>query len=164
MWQPSINVLDLRFIPDNILNFIRANQKDALKWANAGASLPEFKSFYTSPRLVKVFPSITVLQTESGEKVEDLIEGAYSAVFEIAIKHGKEDYLSAVSKKYDLAIRSMLSNIPETTFSETSIIPISSQISELETSFDVSREGKNYYLQIFQTKATWVLEASSYGE
>lgn len=164
-WNPQINTIDARAFGDNIFDFIKANQSDALKWANGGASLPVIRSFYTSPTLVKVFPSLTILQAETrGTFTGEIIDGVYSVVLETAIQHGKQDILTEISKKYDLAIRSMLANLPETTFAENSYIEISATVDEISSSFDVLGKSSNQFLQVFQTRAEWAIEARAFAE
>lgn len=161
VWNPQINVLDFRAFGENILDYIEANQTDAIQWANEGALLPGFNSFFNSPRLVKVYPSLTLLQNEHSEAHSDVIEGGYAIVLEAAIQHGDQDYLTRVSQKYDLALRSMLSNVPETTLSQNSIIEISARISRIQTSFDVLGKQTNQFLQVFQIRAEWQIEGSA---
>ena len=161
MWIPEINVLDFRVFGDNILSFIETNQPDALRWANGGIDLPPIKSFYNSPRLVKTFPALTLLQSETSEEFGEIVGGVYSIVLETAIASGNQDYLSHISKKYDYALRSMLANVPETTLSENSIIETSARIVDVQTSFDVLGKQTNQFLQVFQIRASWAVEASA---
>lgn len=164
-WNPDIQVLDARNFPSNILGFIRDNQTDALSWANGGSALPDIESFYKSPRLVNVFPSLTVLQHNYQNAIasEDTIQMDYAITLETAILHGLEDYLASNSPKYAMAIESMLANIPETTLNQTSIIEIASVIIKTETAFDLLDKRKSQFLQVFQTRATWRMEASLYS-
>jgi len=164
-WQPNINVLDATQIRDNLLNFIDANQVEALKWSNGGASgLPAIADFHKSPRLVTVFPATTVLQIDHKSKYESILEIDFSIVFETAIIHGNKDTLADRGPKYSMAFESMLSNVPETTFNQDSIIEITSTGMGLETTFAVQGKYKNQFIEVFQTRASWHIEASAFSE
>lgn len=160
-WNPQINVLDFTAFGGNILTYIKANQNDALIWANDGVALPGFVSFFNSPRLVKIYPALTILQTEHQEESGDVIDGHYSIVVEAAIQDGDQDRLTENAQKYDLALRSMLTNMPETTLSASSIIETSARINNLQTRFDILGKQTNKFLQIFQIQAAWTIEASA---
>lgn len=110
---------------------------------------------------MKTFPALTLLQSETSEEFGEIVGGVYSIVLETAIASGNQDYLSHISKKYDYALRSMLANVPETTLSENSIIETSARIVDVQTSFDVLGKQTNQFLQVFQIRASWAVEASA---
>lgn len=163
-WDPQVQVLDETQIKDNLTAYIEANQVEALKWANGGASgLPAIRDFHKSPRLVTVFPALTWLQTSHKSKWEDVLEIDFSIVLEVAIVHGNKDTLAARAPKYSMAIESMLVNVPETTFNQDSIIDITSTGMAVETTFDVQGKYKNQFIEVFQTRANWHIEASAFS-
>lgn len=160
-WDPTINVVDATQIKNNILTFLAANQVEALKWANGGNSgLDAFKDFHKSPRTVTRFPSVMVLQIEHDTKWFDTImQITFSIVFETALIHGNADTLADMAPKYSMALESMLSNVSETTFNEDSIIDITSTGMDVKTTFDVQGQYKQQFIQVFQTRMNWIIEA-----
>lgn len=163
-WEPQINVVDVTQIRDNLIEYIKANQVAALTWANAGRMLPHIKSFNISPRLVTVFPSLTLLQMEHESKWEnDILEIAFAISMEVAIVHGNKDTLADRGPKYSMAMESMLSNVPETTFQQGSIIDITSTGMGAKTTFAVQEKYKTQFIEIFQTRASWVIEAAAFN-
>lgn len=163
-WAPLINVVDATNYRDNLIAHIQAKQEEALKWANGGASgLPEIKDFHKSPRLVTVFPALTCLQIDHESKYENILEIDFSILFEVAIIHGNKDTLSDMGSKYSMALESMLANVPETTFNQDSIIEITSTGMSLKTSFAVQGKYKNQFIEVFQTRASWQIEASAFS-
>jgi hypothetical protein len=163
-WDPQVQVLDETQIKDNLTAYLQANQAEALKWANGGASgLPAIRDFHKSPRLVTVFPGLTWLQTSHKSKWEDVLEIDFAIVLEVAIVHGNKDTLASRAPKYSMAIESMLVNVPETTFNQDSIIDITSTGMAVETTFDVQGKYKNQFIEVFQTRANWHIEASAFS-
>lgn len=160
-WEPQINVVDATKIKNNILTFLAENQVEALKWANGGVSgLDAIKDFHKSPRTVTRFPSVMVLQIEHDTKWFDTImQISFSIVFETALIHGKPDILADMAPKYSMALESMLSNVPETTFNADSIIDITSTGMEVKTTFAVQGTYKQQFIQVFQTRMDWIIEA-----
>jgi hypothetical protein len=164
-WPPTehFQVFDERATADNIFDFLKSSQSDALAWADGGSGLPAITKFHASPRLTTVFPALTILQSEHSSAWGNggILLIVYSLTLELALTHGKQDDLTANAKKYVMALESMLANIPETTFSENSIIPITTTLREMETVFDIQGKIKNRFIQVSQTKVSWVVEATT---
>mgnify|MGYP003390278047 CR=1 FL=1 len=162
-WTPEISVFDERSVKDNLIDYFEANQADALLWANGGVTpLQSIRDFHKSPRLTSIFPALTFLQTEHKAIFNDILIVTFSLVLEVALIHGNQDTLTDMGPIYAMALESMLTNVPETTFNQDSIIQVNSTIGGYETSFDVQGKLKNKYIQIFQTRASWQIEASAY--
>lgn len=164
-WPPNqhFQVFDERSLKDNFLGYFGTNHVDALAWANTGSmgTLLPIKQFNKSPRLTSVFPAVTILQTEhSSAFSNDIALVVFSMTLELAVAHGDQDTLTDQATKYAMALESMLANVPETTFRENSIIPITSTLRDMETVFDVQGKIKNKYIQISQTRASWVIDAA----
>jgi hypothetical protein len=163
-WDPQVQVLDETQIKDNLTAHLQNNQVEALKWANGGTTgLPAIRDFHKSPRLVTVFPSLTFLQTEHKSKWENILDIDFSIVLEVALIHGNKDTLAARAPKYSMAIESMLVNVPETTFRQGSIIDITSTGMGVETQFAVQGKYKNQFIEVFQVRASWHIEASAFA-
>lgn len=165
-WPPNehFQVFDERALNDNFIGFLSTNQAAALAWANGGAApaLPAIRQFNKSPRLTTVFPAVTFLQTQhSSAWGDNILIIVVSMVLELAVAHGDQDTLTDQSRKYVMALESLLANIPETTFRQNSIIPITSTIREMETVFDIQGKLKNKFIQISQTSVSWVVEAAN---
>ena len=164
VYTPTINVLDATQIRANLISHFRDNQVEVLTWANGGTSLPPIKDFHISPRLVTIFPALTFLQIDHKTKWdENILLIDFSIVLETAIIHGNKDTLADRGPKYSMAIESMLANVPETTFNQDSIIEITSTGMGIETTFDVQGKYKTQYIEVFQTRANWQIEASAFA-
>lgn len=166
-WNPHISVFDERGAKKALKAHILAVQSDALMWANDGAKLPPFKDFniHLSPRLVTDFPAITFLNTAHKAKFEDILEIDFAISIEVALQHGKQDWLSESAPKYSMALESILTNLPETTFNENSKIIATVEIEALETTFDVQgKTKKNQFIEVFQIEAQWKIEAAAYND
>ena len=164
-WPPEnhFQVFDERALKSNLVGYLRANQRDALTWAKGDSStaLPDIRQFNTSPRLVTLFPAVTILQTEHSTAFGDDILGVVlSMVIELAVAHGNQDTLTDIAAKYAMALESLLANMPETTLGENSIIPITSTIRDMETVFDLQGKIKNQFIQVSQTRVNWIIDAS----
>lgn len=165
-WQPRISVFDERGAKDALIKFFKANQAAALLWANDGAALPPIAKFFKQTSVVaSAFPSLMFNRTSHNWRTEgDLLIVNFAVEMEIAIIHGKQDYLSDVSPKYQMAIESMLANLPNETFAENSKIDLDCKLIEMETVSDVQgKMKKGGYIQIFTTSAQWEINASLYS-
>jgi hypothetical protein len=166
-WDPQVNVLDETQIRNNVLGFLRDTQAAAFVWAvNGGDALPLIgdKSFHRAPRVVTKFPAITFLQTDHKAKWGEILEIDFNLVIEFAHIHGNQDIAADRSPKYCMAIESMLANVPETTFNQDSIIEITSTGMGIETTFDVQNKYKNQFIEVFQTRVNWHIEASAFNQ
>lgn len=165
-WTPQINVFDETPVKDNLNAFIQANQTEALKWANGGTSLPPITVFNRSVRLTTQFPALTWLQTSHDANYGDggllLIE--FEALIEVAIIHGNMDTAADRIVRYAMALESMVVNLPETTFKQGSILTIESTSGRFRITHAEQGKYKNKYIQVFQARAVWHIEASAYDQ
>ena len=162
-WDPDISVFDERALNDNIIAYLEANQTDALYWANGNAGgLPDIRAFHKSPRLVKVFPAFTIINSDHVTEYEDILNIELNMVFELAVVHGDQDTLTDRSKKYVMAVESMITNLPKTTFNTDSYIVVNATLNGLESVYDVQGQVKtNQFIQVSQTRAQWALTAAA---
>lgn len=164
VYAPQINVIDATQFKDNLIAHFQANQADALAWANRGTALPSIRDFHTSPRLVTVFPAMTFLQIDHKSHYnENILESELSITLEVAIIHGNKDIVANRGTRYSMAVESMLTNIPETTFNQNSIITVTSTGMNVETVFAVQGKYKTQFIEVFQTRASWQIEASAFS-
>lgn len=166
-WTPSIQVFDERAAKNAVIDYIKSVQTEALAWANGGYGPPQLtpiRAFHKVPSTVTVFPAITIIQTEHESVFDHILAVQFSMTFEIAITHGDQDTLTDLSARYAMAFESMLVNLPETTFSQDSIIDITSTIRGLDTVFGVQGKVKSKFIQLFQTRAVWTIEAAAYAD
>lgn len=163
MWQPEVNVFDETKIKDNLIDYLKSVQTDALKWANNGKLLPDIKHFHKSPRLVSDFPAITFIQASHKAKWEEILEINFSLLLEFAIIHGDKDTLASLATKYAMALESMLVNVPETTLNQDSIIQITSTGVSIDSTFDIQGKYKTQFIEVFQIRVTWEIEASAFN-
>lgn len=160
-WEPVQNVFDASPAIDNIFGFISTHQRDALDWAQADPQLPVVAKFYNSVRNVTVFPAITVLSTSEADTWEDIIESGFSITLAVDLRGGDQDQVVKDSKKYALALKSMLANMAETTLFQNSIIKIVATIERLEVEYDFVGKEKNKFIQSFILRATYSCNSSA---
>jgi hypothetical protein len=165
-WDPQLNVIDLTPVIDNLLGYIRDNQSDALFWANGGAGLDDFQGIYpnASGWLSSLYPYVLVLvQEDEGETEGDtLLSTTLRLRLEVAVTGTKDD-LSGKAKRYDMALRSMLINIPGDTL--TADMKTNTVLWKQEwpkTVYDVTSRDKktNAFVQMFQTEMTYIFQTN----
>lgn len=169
-WTPTVKVLDLRHIANNLLAYIEANQADALEWAyEAPATATGFLKFYKSAkgRLSTIFPCLMILEKGVANDLEDAITGVLTIKFEAVIAGADADTLADDAVKYGMALESMLANIPKATLGtaddESPLInPMTGGLILLETEYDESSSLNGTFFQVFQTKASYQLIARGY--
>lgn len=165
-WQPTIQVFDETQIKRNLIDYLDANQVNALVWANGGSALPSIKKFHKSPRLVTVFPALTFLQSEhrANDAEGDVLIVDYALLLELAIVHGNQDELASRSNAYSMALESMLANIPATTFFANSIIQAQQFIfAGLQVQYDIQGKYKNQFIEVLQIRVGWQITASLFA-
>jgi hypothetical protein len=163
VYTPTVNVFDERPIKDNLIGFFEDNQADALLWANNGVALPSIAKFHRNPRLVTVFPALSLLQTSHKSDYEDLLPVDFEILLELAIVHGNQDELTIRAPKYALALESLLVNMPQTTLMENSIIEAPAFTTGVEVTFNVQGKYKNKFIEVFQMRAAWKITAPAYA-
>lgn len=166
-WTPELNVVDLTPVIDNLLGYIGGNQTDALTWANGGTGLDDMTLYSNAAgRLASQYPQLIVLtQSDEGELESDtLLTTEFRIRLEVAVM-GTADELPAKAKTYDLAVRSMLVNIPNATM--TAGMKTTTRLWKRDwpaTVYDILRGGTgkqaNSFLQIFQTEATYIFQTN----
>ena len=165
MWNPQFKVIDTRFLGQNILDYIETNQEDALTWANGGAGLDPFAKFYTnaSGRLQTIFPSLMILaQTNETDLTGDQLQADFDLVLEGTVTGSDPDDLVANTKKYAMAVESMLLNITSDELTEDSNQYHKGFSLEIETVFDILRGQvtPSAFTQIFNTRVKYRLITS----
>lgn len=166
-WTPAFNTIKTRAVADNLLAFIAANQADAILWATSGSALKPIKQFSNSvmSRTVPVFPSIAFASDQDAQDyTEDVIESAYSVVFEIVIENANPDTAVTQARSYAAAIVSMIRNCPPATLAEnTGAVVNAAHIQTVEVQFDEikTNDTQTDFFQTFQIRAVCSLIASN---
>lgn len=166
-WAPTKKIADTRFLGQNVLNFVVANQGDALVWAN-GASLkpmkplPDALADITKP----IFPLLTIVSENDGTEFSgDILQSIYQITFLVEIEGKIAAAVPPIAEKYKHALESMLLNIDKTSlFSGVSGLSTFAVVS-IETEFQALQKNKmqNQFFQIFQTKVVYLLTGEAYG-
>lgn len=171
-WAPETNVVDLRLAADNILGYIGDNQSEAHAWANGGTALPDYQKLYSNAagRLGSLFPSLMILdQEDEGEEAEtengDVLLTGLKLTFECTVTGSDPDELVLTTKKYDMALKSMLANIPSATITANGLVTAHAWVKQIGTKYDILRGQKtaNSFLQIFQTQVIYKLLSTKEG-
>lgn len=168
-WAPTNKVVDLTKVVDNLLGYIEAQQTDALVWAKdtSDDALPDFAGIYPNAtgRLATKFPQLIVLDqehlAEAGDTDNgDIVRITLALTLEVALTGPDADALVLTTKKYGLALESMLVNIPAATLTADSKATTHGYLAKYQTVYDVvvgyKKEASNW-LQIFQTRVEYVL-------
>lgn len=163
-WAPALKVIDLSQVADNLLGYIETNQEDALEWAGGPGMIP-FEKFYTnaSGRLQTIFPSLMILaQKAETDLTSEALDAALQMVLEGTVSGSNADELVADTKKYSMAVESMLANIPSASLMANSNRYHRAYITELETELDILRGNQtpSAFLQIFQIRVVYRLSTS----
>ncbi len=112
-WQATYKVFDTGVLQTNLLAFLRANQVDALAWANGNSPLPKFKHIYANPqgRVYTEFPVLTLMEQSLATEFGDHNTGVWSIEIELGVMDSSNDALALIVPKYKRALESMLRNI-----------------------------------------------------
>ena len=158
-WNPKINVIDLTQVAANIFAFIQANQTDALFWANGGAGLADIAKFYKSEpgRIITTFPCLMLLTKEMAEDMGDTPAAKVELTFELALSGANTDELVERSVRYDLAVRSMLANIPEMTLTANSKTDAKAYIDSLQSRYAIAGGTASAFIDAIRIIATYDL-------
>lgn len=161
-WTPEFKVIDQRPLATNLLAFIETNQTDALAWANGGPGLADFAKFYTnaSGRLQTQFPCLMVLSQGIGTDLEDQLASAFQIVLEGAISGPDPDVLVDNTKRYAMAVESMVLNMTSDEFTENTNQYHKAIVTEMETRHDIVTRITSGFLQVFQVRLTFNIFAS----
>lgn len=116
-WTPTIKVIDTSVIVPNLITYIKANQTEALSWVNDGAGLRDFKTISDSiaDRSKPIFPRLSVQSSGGKTTGNDLLITGYAISFEAVLNSDNDATIADTARKYDVALSSMISNIPATT-------------------------------------------------
>lgn len=157
-WDPQFKVIDQRPLAANILSYISDNQTDALNWANGGPGLDDFAKFYTnaSGRLQTQFPCLMVLSQGLGTDLTgDGLQSAFQIVLEGAVSGTDPDTLVDNTKRYAMAVESMVLNMPSDEFTLGANQYHKGFVIEIETIHDVVTRITSGFLQVFQVRLTF---------
>jgi len=168
VWTPKTKTVDAGKLEANIIAFIRANQADALLWANGGTSAVKPFNFLVDNLANQGLPGLPVLMITGKEKqtnrASDLDVSGFSIQFEGIVLGKNADALVVLTEKYAAALESMLINIPDTTL----LAGTTEQIIENEPDTSISygeigmNEQESALLQVFTLRVTYTLYASAY--
>ncbi len=167
-WTPTKAIITPRAIPENLLTYVTdsTRQTDALTWAG-DSSLKLLKKYnsHVFANTTPVFPAIAFNDDNDAQDVsEDVIDGAYSFVFEVSIQTSTPDTAISQARTYDKAIRSMIVNCPAATIgANTGYSSIS--ILTIETGFErlkAHESQANNFLQQFQIRVTMLITAGAF--
>lgn len=165
-WQPKNNAIDTTAIETNLTAFIKANQADALRWANNGTNLKLFN--FAADQIENLnkpnLPTISVIgagETEVSSQETLIID--YRIDYE-SIVFGKDaGALPALTKKYANALKSLLKNISPALLLEA--VPGEQQVMSTALGSNYREIGQSEslsgFIQIFQVRATYRLMAIS---
>lgn len=164
-WNPEINVLTPRVIPNNLVAYCMdpTRQAEALVWA--GGALKPIKTAHNSLAEPDkpIYPSVHRGDDDDAQDTEDLITGAYAALLELRIQNSNADTAVSNAITYTKAWLSMIANCPAATYLAGSGAT-SAAIQLIETKFEaikVHSERKNDFRQDVSIKITYSLNAAA---
>lgn len=158
VWSPTQQVTDVRPIVRNLLTYFRANQADALNWANGGAGLADFTFYETAEMRMKTdFPHFGIVKRRTETDTGDVLTIQYNLTFEFEVmkEHttsNRQAKLLELQTEIDnrgYALESMFLNIPDSTLfanvrgaghgyrSISSSDPLEAAISDTKSLFNV---------------------------
>ncbi len=167
-WVTTQKTVDSSRLEANIIAFIRANQTDALTWANGGTTPLKPFNFLVDNLANPSLPGLPILMITGKEKTtsraSDLEQTSLGFEFEAIVLGRAADALAALTEKYALALESMLISIPEAVL----LAGTSGQFIDNEPDTSISygeigtNEQENALLQVFRLRITYTLFASAY--
>jgi len=169
-WEDLIEfqTFDPRIIGVNLFDWFKANQTDALDWANDGASpvLPPVAdtSFFLNEHTPTVFPACLLNRIQyASETGEDISQTEIALQYSIELVSGDRAWLAVAASKYAMAFESMTKNIPKTSLENNSKIVFSAgALISIETTFDFLRTNGTQFMQKFAIQVNWLCEFSNY--
>jgi hypothetical protein len=171
LWDPEIAVLHARAIPSNLLAFITNTtyQRQALNYFG-GSELPLIENLSQSVAnrvaILPIFPAIAFVDDNDAQAFEgDLINGGYSATFELMIQNADPDTAVLNARVYDYAIKSMIANIAHADLIEGTGC-VTARLDSIEAGFDeikAHEDRENDWLQRSQIKVTYLLHRGVYA-
>jgi hypothetical protein len=164
-WTPKLAVLSARAIPVNLLDYITNEERlqAVLEWAGDGnLKLLKTRRQRLQNKKLPQYPSIEFSDDNDAKKyASDIIGGAYSLVLETAVRSNDMDEAIRQARIYSTAVESMIVNIPRETLL-TGTGAFAAVHDSIETGFEKLKkhtDRENDFLQVFQTRATWQLQA-----
>ena len=170
-WNPALKVANKRQIAANLLNFVKANQEDALAWAKTQAGLSEtVKKFITfddalgdrdSPNV----PSLAISDDDdASDYTADMTNAAYRLTFLARIQNADFNKVVRQARVYSLCLESLIRNIPTATLLADTHID-NYTLETIETGFPrvKSNENQTLFQQEIEIRAVFTLRASSYS-
>jgi hypothetical protein len=139
----------------------------------SGIDLDDYQRLYPNAagRLGSIFPQFIVLNqefTEDEGETEggDILVSKLALTLEVAVTGPDADRLVLATKAHDLALRSMLKNIPSATLTGDSNQTIHGDCTALQTVFDVlsgtgGKRGSSF-MQLFQVKVEYQLITAAF--
>lgn len=160
-WAPQYKVADVTEVVDNLITYFEANQSDALEWA--GVEDGGFARFYPNApgRLISKFPSLVFLdQRYETDLSGDALLVGLELRMEGCVTGGNLDTLTLTTKRYAMAMESMLANVPSATLTDSG----HATLFEIETGYDLAGQLKNAnsFLAIFGIRCLYKIVASAY--
>lgn len=174
-WTPTYNLFDKRNIGTNLVNYFKANQADALLWANDENKeldvatkvadsqivkpIPDEHFFLAASNNNDLWPAFTIVQSEFIEaKLDGVTVTQLVVLYQIEIVDGRSKFLVAVQDIFRLAFQSMIQEIPNDVLNNGHRRNQIFQLSTIETEEDVLRTDGNDFYQAFQQRITWEVE------
>lgn len=166
-WTPEETVIHARAIPDNLFAYFAANQADAFTWAG-DSSLKPVKKFSNSvaDRTKPVYPSMAFVDDNDAADyaASTATQGVYRVTFELSIQNQNADTAVSQARTYAKAFLSMVLNCPKATYAaNTGALATASSVDLVECAFDPIRtnDKQNDFLQVFQIRVTYLLQAGN---
>jgi len=179
-WTPKYNVFDARFVAENLFEYFKTNQTDALFWANNNSKkldLPDKsakeqiikpipgEAFYLSPSTDdEIGASITLLQSEfESLTLDGTTRTLVNFLLEFALIDGRKNFLAKACKIYQLAFSSMARNCPEEVLMQNQKHVTFYKYLTEEIEYDVLRSDGSKYLQAFQMRLSFECDFSDFN-
>lgn len=163
-WTPTLAVIKTRGVAANLLAYITdgTRQTDAYTWAG-DAALRTIKTVSNSvaSRTTPFYPAIAFSDDNDAQDfTNDIINAAYSCIFEVSIQNADPDAAVVQARKYAAAIASMIVNCPKATLTANTGA-VDASLNTIETGFEPikTNEMQNDFLQVFQIRVTFTLYA-----
>lgn len=166
-WPPpnERKVFDFTGVVENILDYIEEYNEEALVWA--GAPAVPFETLYPNApgRLITQFPTLVCLaQGYETDLQGDALLAGLALKFEGCVTGPHLDDLVLTTKKYAMAVESMLANISSEDLTAGFKNTTTGALIEIASDFDLAGQLQDAtnYLAIFQTKCAYQFITAAY--
>lgn len=165
-WTPTVKVLNLRAIADNLLDYWMTNQADAIPWAATQLAyadpIPLLKNFLDSAAFLAekgpIYPAVAFASdADAADYSDTTVAGGYILRFDTMVTGEDPELIVRQARVYALALLSMMLNCPKATLVDRAGVTADKtkiEDSVIEFGEMLSNNEQTAFMQRFELQAT----------